>query len=91
MTALWDGNGTRLPVTILQISRAQVVYVKTLEKHGYWAVQVGIGWRRPQNVAKAMLGHFAAAGVAPKMKVGEFRVCDKSGLLPIGKLGGDGF
>src|SRR5436190_18336768 len=42
MTALWDAKGNRLPVTILQISRAQVVSVKTLPKHGYWAVQVGI-------------------------------------------------
>ena len=31
-----------------------------------------------------MLGHFAAAGVAPKEKVGEFRVRDESGLLPVG-------
>jgi large subunit ribosomal protein L3 len=86
MTALWDAKGNRLPVTILQVSRAQVTSVKTLEKNGYWAVQVGIGLRRPENVSKAMLGHFAAARVAPKMHVGEFRVRDKSGLLPIGKL-----
>ena len=84
MTALWDVKGNRLPVTILQVSRAQVTSVKTLEKHGYWAVQVGIGLRRPENVTKAMLGHFAAARVAPKMHVGEFRVRDKTGLLPIG-------
>jgi large subunit ribosomal protein L3 len=86
MTALWDVKGNRLPVTILQISRAQVVSVKTLPKHGYWAVQVGIGLRNPRNVTKAMLGHFAAAGVAPKTKVGEFRVRDESGLLPVGIL-----
>jgi len=84
MTAVWDVKGNRLPVTILQISRAQVTSVKTLEKHGYWAVQIGIGLRRPENVTKAMLGHFAASRVAPKMHVGEFRVRDKQGLLPIG-------
>jgi len=85
MTAIWDAKGNRLPVTILQVSRAQVVSVKTLPKHGYWAVQIGIGLRQPRNVTKAMLGHFAAAGVAPKAKVGEFRVRDESGLLPVGK------
>lgn len=85
MTALWDAKGNRLPVTILQISRAQVVSVKTLPKHGYWAVQIGIGLRSPRNVTKSMLGHFAAAGVAPKQNVGEFRVRDESGLLPVGK------
>jgi large subunit ribosomal protein L3 len=81
---VWDENGNRLPVTILQVSRAQVISVKTLPKHGYWAVQVGIGLRSPRNVTKAMLGHFAAAQVAPKMNVGEFRVRDESGLLPVG-------
>jgi large subunit ribosomal protein L3 len=86
MTAVWDAKGNRLPVTILQISRAQVVSVKTQPKHGYWAVQMGIGIRSPRNVTKAMLGHFAAAGVAPKAKVGEFRVRDETGLLPMGIL-----
>jgi large subunit ribosomal protein L3 len=85
MTAVWDKNGNRLPVTILQVSRAQVISVKTLAKHGYYAVQVGIGSRSPRNVTKAMLGHFAAAEVAPKMHVGEFRVQDESCLLPVGK------
>ena len=84
MTAVWDAHGDRLPVTILQVSRVQVISVKTLQKHGYWAVQIGIGFRNPRNVAKAMLGHFSAAGVAPKTKVGEFRVRDESGLLPLG-------
>ena len=86
MSAIWDANGNRIPVTILQISRAQITAVKTGPKDGYWAVQVGIGYRKPENVTKAMLGHFAAAKVAPKAKVGEFRVKDQSGLLPVGTL-----
>jgi len=84
MSAIWSEKGERLPVTILQISRAQVVSIKTRQKHGYWALQLGIGFRDHQNVTKAMLGHFAAAKVAPKAKVGEFRVKDESGLLPVG-------
>jgi large subunit ribosomal protein L3 len=84
MSAVWDADGNRIPVTILQISRAQVTAVKTPSKDGYWAVQVGIGYRKPENVTKAMLGHFAAARVAPKVKVGEFRVKDESGVLPVG-------
>ena len=85
MTAIWDSKGDRLPVTILQVSRAQVISVKTGPKHGYWAVQMGIGVRKPKNVTKAMLGHFATAQVAPKTNVGEFRVRDESGLLPVGE------
>lgn len=85
MTALWDAKGNRLPVTVLQVSQAQVVSVKTLAKHGYWAVQVGVGLRNARNVTKAMLGHFAAARVAPRAKIGEFRVKDETGLLPVGR------
>jgi large subunit ribosomal protein L3 len=85
MSSIWDDKGNRLPVTILQVSRAQVTSVKTKKKHGYWAVQVGIGYREPRNQTKAMLGHYAAAGVAPKEKVTEFRVRTETGLLPVGK------
>jgi large subunit ribosomal protein L3 len=85
MTAIWNDKGERLPVTILQISRAQVLSVKTKPKHGYWAVQIGVGYRDPRNVSKAMLGYFAAAKVAPKAHVGEFRIRDASGLLPVGR------
>lgn len=84
MSAVWDESGARNAVTILQIPQAQVVSVKTLTKHGYWANQIGIGHRNPRNLNKAMLGHFAAAKVPPKAKVSEFRVKDESGLLPIG-------
>jgi large subunit ribosomal protein L3 len=84
MSAVWDKSGNRTGVTILQIPQAQVIQVKTLKKHGYWANQIGIGWRHPRNINKAMLGHFAAAKVPPKAKVSEFRVRDESGLLPMG-------
>jgi len=91
MSAIWNDKAERVPVTILQISRAQVLAVKTKPKHGYWALQIGIGLRKPHNVTKAMLGHFAAAGVAPKAHVGEFRVKDESGLLPVGRISFDNF
>ncbi|KAK9325826.1 translation protein [Lipomyces orientalis] len=83
MMSIFDENGVRIPVTILQIDRVEVTYVKTLDKHGYFAVQVGAGARQAKNVTKPMLGHFSKAGVAPKKTVAEFRVRDESGLLPI--------
>jgi large subunit ribosomal protein L3 len=85
MTALYDPEtGKRTPCTVLQLDRVQVVAHKTKRKHGYFAVQVGSGWKHKKNVTKPQLGHFSAAGVAPKRHLVEFRVMDESGLVPVG-------
>jgi len=55
------------------------------EKHGYFAVQMGSGWKHPSNVTRPVVGHFAGAGVAPKRHLAEFRVRDGKGLLEVGK------
>lgn len=81
MTAIYLPNGRRIPVTILQLDRVQVMAVKTPQTHGYWGLQVGLGWRNPKNITKPMLGHFEVCGVAPKKVVKEFRVKDEAGLL----------
>jgi large subunit ribosomal protein L3 len=86
MTAIYDPEtGKRIPCTVLQLDRVQVVAHKTAEKHGYFAVQVGAGWKKPNRVTRALLGHFSTAGVAPKRYVQEFRVRDSTGLLDVGE------
>lgn len=86
MTAIYDPEtGVRTPCTVLQVDRLQVVAHKTREKHGYFAVQMGSGWKHPSNVTRPVLGHFASAGVAPKRHLAEFRVKDQSGLLKVGE------
>ncbi|KAJ5715003.1 Translation elongation/initiation factor/Ribosomal beta-barrel [Penicillium malachiteum] len=86
MTAIFDPEtGKRTSCTVLQLDRVEVLSHKTRQKHGYFAVQVGAGWRHPSNVTKAMLGHFAANGLSPKRDIFEFRVKDESGLLPVGE------
>ncbi|KAJ5238662.1 Translation elongation/initiation factor/Ribosomal beta-barrel [Penicillium chermesinum] len=85
MTAVYDPEtGKRTACTVLQLDRVEVVSHKTRQKHGYWAVQVGAGWKHPKNVTKAMLGHFSSQGLSPKRHIFEFRVKDESGLLPVG-------
>ena len=87
MTAVYDTQtGQRIPCTVLQLDRVQVVSHKTREKHGYFAVQVGSGWKHPSNMTKSLLGHFSSQGVSPKRHVYEFRVKDENGLLPVGEL-----
>jgi large subunit ribosomal protein L3 len=73
MTGVWNDEGRKIPVTILQLDRTQITHVKTKSEHGYNAVQVGAGLRQPRNVTKAMLGHFARATVFPKQRIAEFR------------------
>lgn len=85
MTALYDPEtGKRTPCTVLQFDRVEVVSHKTREKNGYFAVQVGAGWKHQSTITRPLLGHFTENGVAPKRFVSEFRVKDASGLPPVG-------
>lgn len=87
MTAIFDPeSGKRTPCTVLQLDRVQVVSHKTREKHGYFAVQIGAGWRHPRRLTKALLGHFAVNGISSKRHVHEFRIRDDRGLLAIGEI-----
>ncbi|MBM3485819.1 MAG: 50S ribosomal protein L3 [Alphaproteobacteria bacterium] len=83
MTRLLKDDGTDVPVTVLQMDGCQVVAVKTEEKDGYTALQLGVGGVKVKNMSKAMRGHFAKAKVEPKRKLAEFRV-SADALLDIG-------
>ena len=86
MTAVFDTTtGQRTPCTIVQLDRVQVVGHKTVPQHGYWAVQIGHGWRRPQNISRPMLGYYAGQKVSPKKDLAEFRVKDEDGLVGVGQ------
>lgn len=87
MTAMYEPEtGRRFPCTVVQMDRVQVVAHKTRQQNGYFAVQVGSGWKHPSNVTKPLLGHFAQSEVSPKRHLVEFKVQDESGLLGIGKM-----
>jgi large subunit ribosomal protein L3 len=74
MTRLFGEDGSHVPVTVLKLDNCQVVAVRTAEKDGYTAVQLGVGKAKVKNVGKPMRGHFAKAKVEPKRKLAEFRV-----------------
>jgi large subunit ribosomal protein L3 len=75
MTRLFDENsGNHIPVTVLKVDSCKVVGLRTLEKDGYTAVQVGYGLARENRTSKAVKGQFAKAGVNTPKKVMEFRV-----------------
>ncbi|MBQ8464694.1 MAG: 50S ribosomal protein L3 [Alphaproteobacteria bacterium] len=83
MSRIFEADGTHVPVTVLSVENLQVVDVKTQERDGYTAVQLGTGAVKAKNVSKALKGHFAKAKVEPKKKLGEFRVSEDC-LLSVG-------
>src|SRR5512134_2998758 len=83
MTRIFAEDGSHVPVTVLKVDTCQVVDVRTEDKHGYNAVQLGVGKAKVKNVSKAERGSFARAKVEPKAKLAEFRV-SKDGLLEVG-------
>jgi large subunit ribosomal protein L3 len=74
MTRIFDAEGRQIPVTVLKIDECQVTALRTAEKDGYTAVQVGAGKAKASRTSKAMRAVFANAKVEPKKKVVEFRV-----------------
>ena len=83
MTRIFTEDGQQVPVTVLKIDNCQVVGVRTDEKNGYTAVQLGAGNAKVNRTSKAMRGVFAASKVEPKQKMAEFRV-DAANLLEVG-------
>lgn len=81
--SLWDEWGQRHMVTVCQLDRLHVLQQKTLSKHGYEALQLGLGYRGVDRQSKNNLGTFIKAGVGPKHKIAEFRVSSDC-LLPVG-------
>lgn len=91
MTRLFDEDGIHYPVTVLKVDTCQVTAVRTEEKDGYTAVQLGAGTAKVKRTSKAMRGHFAKSKVEPKKKLAEFRV-EQDGLLELGaELGANHF
>ena len=73
MTSLFDENGKNMPCTVIQAGPCSVLQVRTIEKDGYKAAQLGFDDKSEKNVGKALVGHFKKAGSTPKAKIVEFR------------------
>lgn len=78
MTQIWDERNRVIPVTVVQAGPCVVTQVRTSDKDGYPAVQLGYGAIDPRKVSKPRGGHFARAGVTPRRHVVELRTTDAS-------------
>lgn len=83
MTRIFNEQGDHIPVTLLEVKGNQVVAIRTEEKDGYSAVQLGFGVRKAKKTSKAMRGYFAKQKIEPKKILKEFRV-SKENLLQQG-------
>ncbi|MCK4892389.1 MAG: 50S ribosomal protein L3 [Calditrichia bacterium] len=73
MTRIFDDEGNTVPVTVLHLGPCFVTQIKTEEKDGYEAVQIGFDEKKPKNLNKTLLGHLNKAGVPPLRFLKEFR------------------
>ena len=72
MTSLFDKEGKNVACTVLQAGPCVVTQVKTIERDGYSAVQLGFEDKKEKHSTKAEIGHFKKVNTAPKRKVVEF-------------------
>jgi len=84
MTSIFDESGQVIPCTVIEAGPCYVTQVKTKERDGYDAVQIGFREKRERLVSKPLQGHFARAKVRAMRILREFRG-DGSGELQPGQ------
>ena len=72
MTSVFGADGKNVPCTVIECGPCVVTQIKTVEKDGYSAVQVGFQDVKEKNVSAPLLGHFKKAGVTPQRHLAEF-------------------
>ena len=82
MTSVFGADGKNIPCTVIEACPWVVTQLKTVEKDGYQAVQIGFMPKSEKHTNKAEAGHFKAAGVQPMRHLAEF---DFDGELTLGQ------
>jgi len=78
MTQVFDETGQVVPVTVVQAGPNVVTAVRTKDRDGYEAVQLGFGEIDPKKVNSPLTGVFATAGVTPRRYLAELRTTEAS-------------
>jgi large subunit ribosomal protein L3 len=74
MTQVFDDANRLVPVTVIEVGPCPITQVKTDEKDGYSAVQIGYSQQKKQRLSRAEAGHLDKSGVDPVSQLAEFRV-----------------
>ena len=78
MTSVFSVEGKNLPCTVIEVGPCVVTQIKTAEKDGYEALQLGFIDKKEKHTTKPELGHFKKAGVTPKRHLAEFSNFEKA-------------
>lgn len=73
MTSIYSAEGKAMPCTVIEAGPCVVTQVKTQDRDGYEAVQLGFGVRKEKNTPNALKGHFKKANTDAKSKLVEFK------------------
>lgn len=73
MTSIFSKDGDVIPVTVIEAGPCTVVDIKTTEKDGYQALQLGFGEVKEKKVNRPIAGHFKKNNISPKKFLKEFR------------------
>jgi large subunit ribosomal protein L3 len=76
MTSIFSAEGKATPCTVIEAGPCVVTQLKTQDRDGYDAVQLGFGERKDQRTPNALKGHFKKANTTPKSKLAEFKGFD---------------
>ena len=76
MTSVFSAEGKNIPCTVIEVGPCVVTQIKSLEKDGYEALQLGFVDAKEKHTSKPLQGHFQKAGVAPKRHLAEFKGFD---------------
>ncbi len=81
MTQVFDESGEVIPATVIEAGPCPIVQIKTEDREGYNAVQLGFGAKNEKKLNQPKQGHFKKAGVDSQHHLREFRVADLEGLV----------
>jgi len=74
MTQIFDERGEVIPVTVIEAGPCFVAQIKTVERDGYSAVQMGFEETKPKHVTRPQLQHLRKSELPPLRYLREFRL-----------------
>ena len=86
MTQIWDAAGARIPVTVIEVGPCPVLQVKTKEKDGYEAVQIGFGPQKASRMAKSNVVRCTKAGLETPVKTAHEFLADAGEAVKVGDV-----